>query len=363
MSEAPDQPDQNTARSTDGGRSWVKPAVQVVGFGVCVALLVWTISEALSAENRQQLARLGDARAWQVALLALGGIATVLLNGLIFWAVIGPVKRLRALDVVAVNAVATLLAYLPFKLSVVARVAIHRRRDGVPLLTIGAWFAAMAALLLATLVPAGGASLLLKDISPLWAVAVVSGVFAANGIVIMLSRLVEGERGMTRLMQWSRVLRSSSVDRALSGRRFAELHAGLTMTGDIRGVLTAAALRLADAGVHAVRFWIAAQVLGVPLGLDGAVMLGFTFFLIGVLSPFGSLGAREGGTLAIAELIGLGVMSDGSNPVPALILFVSGTESVVALAAAGFGAAWLRLDKLLRFARPGAALGEGRGER
>lgn len=336
-----------------GRRSVVRAVVQTIGFGIGIALLVWTISEALSAENRAQLARLGDAQPWQVALLAFGGVATVILNGLIFWCVLRPVKKLRALDVVAVNAVATLLAYLPFKLSVVARIAIHRRRDGVPLLTIGAWFAAMAALLFATLVPAGAASMLFKDIDWLWAVAVISGVFAANGMVVLLSRVIEGERGMTRLMQWSRYLKSGAIDRLLSGRRFAELHAGLTMTGDPGGVLGAAWLRLGDAGVQAVRFWIAAQVLGVPLELDGAVLLGFTFFLIGVVSPFGMLGAREGGTLAIAELIGLGALEDGSNPIPALILFVSGTESIVALAGAGFGAVWLRLDRLLRFARPG----------
>ena len=54
-----------------------------------------------------------------------------------------PVQRLRTLDVVAVNAIATLLNYLPFKLSVISRIVIHNRRDGVPLGKIVGWLAAV----------------------------------------------------------------------------------------------------------------------------------------------------------------------------------------------------------------------------
>jgi hypothetical protein len=61
----------------------------------------------------------GEAAPGPVALLFGCSLATLALNGLIFWVVLLPEKRLRVSDTLAtVNAFATMLAYLPFKLSV-----------------------------------------------------------------------------------------------------------------------------------------------------------------------------------------------------------------------------------------------------
>ena len=88
---------------------------------------VWCARQALAEENRAQIERLSEASVLDVGLLAVLCLATVGINGLIFWATIRPVHRLswagagdqRTSDVPQLP---------PFKLSVLARVLIHNRR-------------------------------------------------------------------------------------------------------------------------------------------------------------------------------------------------------------------------------------------
>src|SRR5690606_21428503 len=113
-----------------------------IGFLVGLALLGWCVSIALSPENREQLDRLADAGWRPIALLVVLSGLSLALNGAIFWLVLLPARRLRAADVIATNALATFLAYLPFKISLIVRALIHQRRDRVPLVLLGAWMSA-----------------------------------------------------------------------------------------------------------------------------------------------------------------------------------------------------------------------------
>ena len=131
-----------TARPTHS-RRFARIAVQLVGFSVGMALLVWAVRLALNEDNRGQFQRLAEAPPLHVIGLIGLSIATIVLNGMIFHRTLVPVRRLRTLDVVAVNAIATLLNYLPFKLSIISRVLIHNRRDGLPLGQIAGWLAAV----------------------------------------------------------------------------------------------------------------------------------------------------------------------------------------------------------------------------
>ncbi|HZW11558.1 MAG TPA: hypothetical protein VFF69_16780, partial [Phycisphaerales bacterium] len=68
---------------------------------------------------------------------------------------------------------------------------------------------------------------------------------------------------------------------------------------------------------------------------------------------FGVLGAREAGTVWMAGALALGATSGQSADAVArsltvLTLFITGAESVVLLAGAAAGTAWLRPDRLLR---------------
>ncbi|MEZ6319146.1 MAG: lysylphosphatidylglycerol synthase domain-containing protein [Phycisphaerales bacterium] len=334
-----------------GGRRRIGAIVQVVGFAGALVLLAWCVSKALSPENREQLSKLSDASAGQVIGLLGLSVATVTINGLIFWIVVRPVKRIPVADVIGANALATFLSYLPFKLSVVARFVVHNRRDGVPVLTIGAWLAACGVMFVATLGPVLAVSLWRRGIDAWWWSGSVVGVVACAGAVLVVARAFRGDEGLARLHRVTDPMKIGLVNRALRTERFGQLHDGFGMLSCPWAVFGAAGLRVLDVSVVSARFLIAAAVLGVDLSWQDAGLMGATFFIIGVLSPVGSLGTREGGTLALASAVGIAAAhaeGDAGGVLAVVILFVSGTESVVLIAGAGFAVAWLRADRLLR---------------
>jgi len=334
-----------TDTAAPNARPRLRLAVQLLGFLIGLALLGWCAQLALSPDNRAQLVRLGDAGPWPVlALVALSALSLIL-NGLAFWAAVFPVHRLRALDVIAVNAMASFLAFLPFKIGLLFRVFIHGQRDGVPLLTIGAWFAAVALVLLVALLPLIAVSLWRPGLDAAWFIAGAAGIAVCAAALVLLSRVFAGERGLTRI--------HAVADRLpIAGRltrtpAFGHVHHGFTMTGDARGVAGGIAFRVADALVQSARLWIAADVLGVELTLASAVVLALGYFVVGMLSPFGMLGTREAGAAGIALALGVG----GEAFAPTALL-VGAVDAVTALAGAAVGAVWLRPDRLLRSRRP-----------
>ena len=333
-----------------GGRRRLGAIVQVVGFVGALVLLGWCVAKALSPENREQLAKLSEASAGQIVGLLGLSVLTVTINGLIFWIIIRPVKRIPAADVIGTNALATFLAYLPFKLSVVSRFVVHNRRDGVPVLTIGAWLAACGGMFVATLGPVLAVSLWRRGIDAWWWSGSVAGVVASTGAVLAVARAFRGDEGLARLHRITDPMKIGLVNRALRTERFRQVHDGFAMLSCPWAVFGAAGLRVLDVTVVSARFLIAAAVLGVGLSWQDAGLMGATYFIIGVVSPVGSLGTREGGTLALASAVGIAAAqgTEAGGVLAVVILFVSGTESVVLIAGAGFAVAWLRADRLLR---------------
>lgn len=317
-------------------------AVQAGGFLVGLALLGWCASIALAPENRAQLDHLAEARPWQIALLLALSAATLLLNGATFWVLLLPVRRLRAADVVAVNTLATCLAYLPFKLSLVSRVLIHNRRDKVPIFLIGSWMAAFAAAIAAVVGPLILVSMWRGRIDGLWFAAAVPAVVLTVAAASALAHAFAGERGLARLRRLASPL--PPVRRFLGTAAWLNLHHGFAMIGSPRTAPAWALLRLADVAAQAARFAVAAAIVGHPLAYDQALFFSLAYFLIGIVSPSGVLGTREGGTTALAAI--LAVASSESFAVIALLVTV--TESLVNLAGAGLAVAWLRPDRLLR---------------
>jgi len=335
-------------------------ALQGVGFVVGLLLLGWCVKAALSPDNREQLAKLSEAGAGEVALLlALSG-ATLAINGLIFWATLEPVRRLPVLDVLATNALCTFLAYLPFKLGAVTRIAIHNRRDRVPLLTVGAWFGAMLVVMAASYGPIAAASLWRRGVDAAWWCAGLGGAAVLAAGAVMIARPFAGERGLARLHRVLDGLRLPLVGRLSRDERFAQLHSGAAMLACPKAVATTTALRLADIGVLAARFVVAGTIVGVAFGWEEAVLVASAYYLIGVVSPFGLLGAREAGAVWLAGALGLAAGTGQSAEAVArsltvLTLFITGTESVVLLAGAAAGVVRLRPDRLLYRATQGSA--------
>ncbi|MBK7403807.1 MAG: hypothetical protein IPJ41_04030 [Phycisphaerales bacterium] len=341
------------AAGRGGARRAVRLVVQGVGFLLGLAMLGWCVRSALSPDNREQLAKLSEASIGQVAMLLALSAATLGANGLVFWATLRPVKRLRAFDVLATNALCTFLAYLPFKLGALTRIAIHNRRDKVPLLTIGAWFAAMFAVMLIAYVPMMGASLWRRGVDPVWWAAGIGGVAVMWGAAFTLARLFAGERGLARLHAVLDGAKLPGLRRLTTSDRFTQLHAGADMLASPGALAATTVLRLVDLVVISARFVVAGSIVGVAFGWEEAVLVASAYYLIGVVSPFGLLGAREAGTVWMAGALGLAASSgrpadEIARSLTVLTLFISGTESVVLLACAAAGVAWLRPDRLLK---------------
>lgn len=305
-------------------RRLLRAAVQVVGFGIGIALLAWCAGIAFSDQNRAQLAQLRRAHWGDVALLVLLSLATVVINAGAFWTMIRPVRRVPWRRVLAVNCVATVLAYLPFKLSLLFRAAVHNRRDALPLLMIGTWLGNVGLMMLAVIGPALAATAWRGEVDAIWWAVAAGGAAAVTLAILVVARLFSHERLWRALERrligvseptrgWRRLLsRSQLLPRA---------HEGVRMLAHPSAVLSGAALRALDIGVQSARFLIAARIAGVDLAPDQAIAAAATYFIIGVISPTGMLGFREAGVFALLQ----------SQSFAVVVLTVTAIEMVVNL--------------------------------
>lgn len=319
-------------------RSRVRTALQLLGFLVGLAMLGWCIRQALGPENQAQLRRLGDAPASAILLLLSLSLGTLVLNGLMFWVAVRPIRNLSPTGVCATNAVATFASYLPFKLSVVVRVLIHTRRDGLPFFTVGAWMTAVAVVMLVSLSPLALGAYVRGGLDGVaWGLTAATAL-TAGAAVIVLARLFSGERGLAKVRAAADATRVGLLSRAARSEKTAQLHGALTILGHARATIAGIALRLTDTGVQAWRFLVAADILGIPMSIGEAVILSIVYFLVSVFTPIGVLGSREAATAAVAVALGLrGELRDTDLP-----LLVTATESLVNLMGAVVGLAILR---------------------
>lgn len=343
--------------SPEPKRRGLRIGVQTIAFLVGIVLLWWCARQALSEDNQAQIQRLGEASIIDVASIAGLSLLSIILNGMVFWVAIRPVKRLGVVGTVATNALASFLNYLPFKLSILCRVLIHSRRDGVPLLTIGAWFAGMGAVLLATYGPLVSVSLWRQGIDWVWCAAGIGGVGIGLATIVLLARLFAGSDGRDRIERLAERMLDridARIARCLMRTRvFARLHAGLDMLASPWAVCGESALWLADLLVQATRFTIAASILGVTLPWQDALLVASCYFLIGVASPAGQLGTREAGTTAVAGMLGLA----GGEDLAVVMLLASAVESLVSLLSAGAAIVWLRPDRVFWGKKPASTQG------
>lgn len=336
-------PPEPQAASTPGRRRF-KLVLQLVGFFAGMALLAWCVGVALRPEYRDKIDALLAAPWYMVGLLFALSFVSLLFNGLMFWTTLWPVRRLPFWDVQSVNALAAFLSYLPFKLSIVARFVVHNRRDGVPLLTIGAWMAGVAVVLLATLMPMVLATMWRQQVDHLFVLTLSGGLVLVYLALLVTARWLAGARGLARLHALTDPLRLSPLDRAMRAGWFAKLHGGLDMLAHPVALGVSMSARLADLLIQAARFSVAGACLGADVPFDLAILAASTFYLIGVLSPSGSLGARESGTTGIAALLAVpGLEGSAFTPVA---LAVSASEVLVNALAAMSGLVWLRAWRL-----------------
>ncbi len=327
-------------------RSRRRIALQLIAFLACMALLGWAVSTAFSGDNREALEHLQSApRSLILGVIGLSALS-LLINGSTLWLTLTPVRRLKLTDTLAANSIAVFLNYLPFKLSLVSRFLIHNRRDAMPLLQIGAWLAAFAVVVLAGLAPPVAASIVHPQVDGVWVAIVVGGLIVMFAGVTLAARLFAGESGLQRVQSIGGIVPVSLLHRLLKSRAFAQLHTGFAMLSSPGVLAVLLVLRVADLLVQAARFELAARAVGGELGWDQALLAASAYFMIGILSPAGVLGARETGTAGVAALLTIPALTSDAFVLATLV--VTGAELVINLVAAAASIAWLRPDRLLR---------------
>jgi hypothetical protein len=329
-------------------RRLFRVAVQVVGLAAGAMSLWWCISTAFQERNRHQLELLAHAPGRLIAALAALCFGTLIVNGLIFWVTLLPVRRLRAVDVLATNALCTFLGYVPLKAGAILRVLIHNRRDHVPLPTIGAWLAAILVAMAIAMGPAILATTWRGQIDEVW-IAAVGGMMAIGiALTVWISRAFRGPTGLERL---TRLLGPLGLRRILATRFWSQLHSGFDMLASPGALTVGVLLRLTDLGIHAGRFLVAARILDVPLAAAQAIPIAIAYFVIGVISPSGLIGFRESGAAvtfgALFAAAGL-TTGEASEQFAAVSLLVTAVEAATFLAGGALGLAWLRPDRLIR---------------
>lgn len=317
--------------------------LQIAAFILGVGLLVWCATLALRPENRDQLERLAHAPPAHLAALLALTLLGLALDGLVFHLLLRPVRRIPLPDVLATNALAVFLNYLPFKIGLIARVVVHTRRDGVPLLTVAAMLAAALAVLASVALPLALASAWRGRIDAAWIASTLVGMLLLGGACVLAARAFEGPRGLGRL---DRLCGRLPGWRGLSASRaFAAAHAGLAIAADPRTFAAAAAARLLFFASLWARFALAAGLVGAHITPQTAVLAGSIFFLVGVASPGGLLGIREGATTWFAGAVALSGTTAESFAVVALT--VGAAESIINVFAGGVAAIYLRPDRWL----------------
>ncbi len=293
-----------------------KIAVQLLGFIIGVALLIWCIKGAIDQGKGEQI------NAWDrlleadpLLVLAMLGCtaASAIFNGSVFWITAQPFKHLRWLDMQYLNLVGNMLNYAPIRLGAIARVLYHMRVDRLSLLQIGGWFAFIAyalalgvgACLLATLVH--------DQVDWIWIILVLAQM-ALGGLLI---RVLAGNR---LLIQHGR-----GVEKILE---------------DPRALWGALALRVVDLAAYTARMAIALAILKIELPASHIVLLAIVA-LTASLIPFGRLGFREFCVAITAQRLSI-LATDVESNMQLLALVESAGEAIVFIPLGTLSLWWYR---------------------
>lgn len=326
-----------TSATGGGHRRWTprSVAVQVVGIILSAALLVWALVLMLSPGNRENLQRIFEAPPSVIAGLLGLSAASVVVNGLIFWWVARPIKRMNPVYLIGVNSIATFLSVLPFKLNLATRVLIHHRRDGMSFAEIIAWMAGMSGLALVVMVPAFVAGAWRGELDAWWFVVVIGGITLGGMSAVVCGRI-------------------ASREDSTAGKWLARLSLGCWRVVREPGVVVGSVvMRLVDVGVLAGRFLVAAAIIGHALPWETAVVFGAAYFILSVVTPSGSIGVREGGVIGLGSLAGHDL-----EALATVTVIVSAAELVTAGVMALGAMAIIRPDRLFGKRRRRANVGE-----
>jgi len=299
--------------------------VQIAGFCVGIALLVWCIHAALKPEAAEGWQRLFAASPAALIGLLACSLVSAAVNGAMFWISIRPARKVRLRDMQILNVTASMLNYAPVRLGAMARIVYHVRVDQIPLRVVGAWFILLAGIVLVAAIPAAGLLLFRPNVDALFLLLSVSGamlgIFAAR--FALLALLGVGWIG--------RVASDSAA-----------------IIRSLWALPAATALRLLDFAAYGTRLWIAIGVLGLTLSPADAALLAVVALVTGLI-PFGRLGFREFCVAIAAQQLAVSSEQIESS-MAQLALIDSAAEMLVLLPLGAIGLFWYR-NRVLRGTR------------
>jgi hypothetical protein len=282
---------------------------QVVGFLAGLSLIWWCIDRAFAGDGAAETwQRIRAAPAWALWGLALTSVGSLLVNSLMFWVVVQPVRPIGLGEMTGINLVASMLNYLPIPLRVglIARVAYHVRVNRMGAVAVGSY---LAALMIVTLLVGAGLAAAVVSYPFLGATLAAAAAVLSIAVGITLVR---------RVARWRFVARyGREAERILVDR-----------TAFAGGV----ALRTADALLWSGRMACAVAVLGLPLSLGESVVLGLVAVAMS-MNPLGRFGFREAGVAWLAGLLFAGRMDAGEleRSFAQLAIIESAAEGAVTL--------------------------------
>lgn len=337
-------------------------AFQAVGFLVCVGALGYCIYLVIrDPARREKMASLLD-QPLHLALLVMLSMIVIAATGMKFRALCKPIRRLPRRDMVAVNALCTLLGNLPFKISLITRIFIHARRHELSLPIILGWMGSVAILSICTLTPAIATFLLRpgEGIDLTWWLLAGGLPLVLLTIACLIARQVRDEARWADFKAWSVRHLPAVLARIIHGDLIARLRDGATLLGVPWALGEAFAYRTIALFAGVSRLALALFMTGSAISLTAffstpadagftsptttwghLIVLDCVYFLLQGAAPTGALGAREGGTLALLQ-------SQLSIDLPVILLTISAAETAANLILGIAGAIYLRLDRLLR---------------
>lgn len=248
-------------------------AFRLVGFVAGLALLAWCVEQAFSGEGAAETwERLRRAPGWALWGLALSSLGSLLVNGVMFWCLIRPVRPVGIGEMTGVNLVASMLNYLPIplRLGMVARIAYHVRVNRMGAVAVAGYFGAV---ILLTMLVFGGLAA---------GVALYPSAGAAVASLAGVAVIVAGAAAIGAIARWKFLAsRIRGAERVLADR------------GALAGGI---ATRAADTVFWSVRMTCAVTVLGLPLSAGESALLGIVAIVMS-MNPLGRFGFREAGVV------------------------------------------------------------------
>lgn len=290
--------------------------VQLIGFALGVLFIVWCVRRAFGGGGFEHVAeKLRDASPWLIALALAASLVSVLVNGVIFWCTIRPVRPLGFVDLQAVNLLASVLNYAPFRIGLLARIAFHWRVDRIGPALMGAW-------LVAVLLSMGVAFVAVSLAMPLAPRVGLAGTFLAIVVTCVLAT-------------WA--------IRRLSGAAWAKstLRGAQPMLAEVRAFGLAVAMRVTDIVAWTARMVAVAAILDAPLTMSQAALLGLAAFAL-AQNPLGRFGFREAGVAWIASNLFAGAMTKDelTATFAQIALIESAAEAAVTIPLGAVASAW-----------------------